>query len=162
MAGRTITGTSLVAFGIIAIVSIFLPWWFINGSIPGFSGHVTSTFLYPFYTIPSSSSSIPVYFPVSGTLALTAGLLIVAGGINIIAAGKSAVYSAIGGGAGMVSVLIFIVGLYHLNLQDGGNPIYGTASSLLIKISWGVSYGFFLIVAASAAAIILGLYGISR
>jgi hypothetical protein len=48
MAGRTITGTSLVAFGIIAIVSIFLPWWFFNGSIPGFSGHVTSTFLYPF------------------------------------------------------------------------------------------------------------------
>lgn len=162
MAERTIAGTLLVAFGIIAIISIFLPWWFITGNVLGFPDHGTTTFLYPFYTIPSSSSSIPVYFPVSGTLTLISGLLIVAGGIRAIASGKAATYSAIGGGTGVVSLLIFIVGLYHLNLQDGGNPIYGTASEVLIKISWGVSYGFFLIVITSAAAIILGLQRISR
>ncbi|MHB1709200.1 MAG: hypothetical protein ACYCT2_06985 [Thermoplasmataceae archaeon] len=161
MAKRIIAGTLLVAFGIIAIVSVFLPWWFITGSIPGFPGHGSSTFLYPFYTVPSSSSSIPVYFPVSGTLALISGLLIVAGGIRAIATGKAATYSAIGGVTGVVSVLVFIIGLYHLNLQVGGNPIYGTASDLLIKFSWGVTYGFFLIVITSAAAIILGLYRIS-
>ncbi|MCL5679637.1 MAG: hypothetical protein M1301_05395 [Candidatus Thermoplasmatota archaeon] len=162
MSGRTIAGILLVAFGIVAIISIFLPWWFITGSIPAFPGHGSSTFLYPFYTVPSSSSSIPVYFPVSGTLALISGLLIVAGGIQAIATGKAATYSAIGGSIGVASVLIFIVGLYHMNLQDGGNPIYGTASEVLIRINWGVSYGFFLVVITSVAAITLGLYRISR
>ncbi len=162
MSGRTVAGTLLVAFGVIAIISIFLPWWFITESVPGFLTHGNTTFLYPFYTVPSSSSSIPVYFPISGTLSLICGLLVIAGGIRTIAVGKAALYPAIGGAAGVASLLVFIVGLYRLNLQDGGNPFYGSVSELLIKISWGVTYGFFIIVITSVAAITLGLYRISR
>ncbi|MHB8372432.1 MAG: hypothetical protein ACYDAO_05325 [Thermoplasmataceae archaeon] len=177
---ENLTGFMLIIFGIVAIISILIPWWAIVSKSTDFS--VLSSYkLFPFYVIKTfivgGSMTTKTYYGSNSfsdySVLFGAGIFaILGGGISFIS-GLFHISSSSGGikgagksmalGAGIISLisaLLYILFIYinksNMEKSFSINTVwFGSSANFVSNSSWGLSYGFFMILISGIVMLIL-------
>jgi len=139
--------------GTLALISVFLPWWGIDGSAYGFSASLNwSLWGRPYIGDPTSSTAVAQATQTMGMFnVFVLGLLFITVAIGFIGSfAKEKAYLATGFAASITTLIVYAAAVSHVITQtcQGSSscisgPIGSTAASGTV-VNWGFQSGFYL------------------
>jgi len=135
--------------GILAFISIALPWWTYAVSLGEISADM-SIYLYQIQSSLPTTITLGWYVWVALAFVIIGGLLAIVGSV-IAKMGKTMI--AVGGIIALLSIIIFAVGLMtdsQFSGLPGGNALFGSGTGY----SYYLSYGFWIALVAAIIAFV--------
>lgn len=135
--------------GILAFISIALPWWTYTVSLGEISAEM-SIYLYQIQSSLPTTITLEWYAWAALALIIIGGLLAIVGSV-IATMGKKIII--VGGIIALLSIIIFAVGLMtdsQFSGLPGGNALFGSGTGY----SYYLSYGFWIALVAAIIAFV--------
>jgi hypothetical protein len=141
--------------GTLVLISVFLPWWGVDGTALGFSGSIVSWSLWsqPYTGDTGFSGNAPAVQAMGLLSVLVLGLALITAAIAFLGSfAPNKQYLAVGFTGGVLAIIVYVaaVSVTLSNLCRGsGSPTctsgpVGSAFTSGASVSWGFQTGFYL------------------
>jgi hypothetical protein len=165
--GRKLNNLGILG-AIVAFTSLVMPWWNMTASVPIVGLGNSTAIDFPLYLYsnstrlftnpPSQVISLNLWFCwVTLALAALAGILAIVGSMII---GKGNRILLIGGVIGLLSIVVFAIGLYiELSTTGSGLDLFKTASGTWGTLATYLSFGFWAALVAAVTMLVAAMRG---
>lgn len=163
--GRKLNNLGILG-AIVAFTSLVMPWWNMTASVPIVGLGNSTAIDFPLYLYsnstrlftnpPSQVISLNLWFCwVTLALAALAGILAIVGSMII---GKGNRILLIGGVIGLLSIVVFAIGLYiELSTTGSGLDLFKTASGTWGTLATYLSFGFWAALVAAVTMLVAAM-----